>query len=102
MHALSDFQAFPAPAKINLFLHVVGQRADGYHLLQTVFCLLDFNDTIYLKPNLSGEIKRVNEVLGVPENTDLCLRAASLLQQHTTCSRGVEILVKKISPWAVV
>lgn len=98
MHALSDFQAFPAPAKINLFLHVVGQRADGYHLLQTVFCLLDFNDTIHLKPNLSGEIKRMNEVPGVPENTDLCIRAATLLQQHTKCSHGVEMQVEKNIP----
>ena len=98
MHVLSDFQAFPAPAKLNLFLHIVGQRADGYHLLQTVFCLLDFNDTIYLKPNLSGEVKRVNDVPGVPKKDDLCIRAASLLQQHTKCSRGVEMLVQKNIP----
>jgi len=98
MHALSDFQAFPAPAKLNLFLHIVGQRADGYHLLQTVFCLLDFNDTIYLKPNLSGEIKRVSDVPGVPEKDDLCIRAATLLQQHANCSRGVEMLVEKNIP----
>lgn len=98
MHVLSDFQAFPAPAKINLFLHIIGQRADGYHLLQTVFCLLDFHDTIYLKPNLSGEIKRVNDVPGVPEKDDLCIRAATLLQQHAKCSFGVEMQVEKNIP----
>lgn len=98
MQALSDFQTFPAPAKINLFLHIVGQRADGYHLLQTVFCLLDFHDTIYLKPNISGEIKRVNDVPNVPEQDDLCIRAAKLLQQHTNSSLGVEMLVEKNIP----
>ena len=47
---MHDFQPFLAPAKINLFLHITGQRADGYHELQTIFRLLDFYDTIYLKP----------------------------------------------------
>lgn len=98
MNKLRDFQAFLAPAKINLFLHIVGQRADGYHLLQTVFCLLDYHDTIYLKPNASGTIKRVNNVSGVTESDDLCIRAAKLLQQHTQCKHGVEILVEKNIP----
>ena len=98
MQALSDFQAFPAPAKLNLFLHIIGQRADGYHLLQTVFCLLDFHDTIYLKPNTSGRIKRMNDVPGVLEQSDLCIRAATLLQQHTKSSLGVEMQVEKNIP----
>jgi 4-diphosphocytidyl-2-C-methyl-D-erythritol kinase len=92
------FQAFPAPAKINLFLHIVGQRADGYHLLQTVFRLLDFSDTIYLKPTTGKAIKRVNQVANVPEAQDLCVRAATLLQQHTQCQLGVEIAVEKRIP----
>lgn len=95
---MQDFQPFLAPAKINLFLHITGQRADGYHLLQTVFCLLDFYDTIYLKPTKTGEIKRVNEVEGVPEAQDLCVRAAKLLQQYTQCELGVEIIVEKNIP----
>ena len=95
---MQDFQAFLAPAKINLFLHIVGQRADGYHLLQTVFRLLDYYDTIYLKPTDSKQIKRANDVPGVPEDNDLCIRAAKLLQQHTGCERGVEIRVKKNIP----
>jgi 4-diphosphocytidyl-2-C-methyl-D-erythritol kinase len=90
---MQDFQPFLAPAKINLFLHIVGQRADGYHLLQTVFRLLDFYDTIYLKPTTDAAIKRVNAVANVTEAQDLCIRAAKLLQQHTTCKQGVEILV---------
>ena len=95
---MQDFQAFLAPAKINLFLHIVGQRADGYHLLQTVFRLLDYYDTIYLKPTDNKEVKRTNDVPGVPEDNDLCVRAARLLQQHTGCTRGVEIFVKKNIP----
>lgn len=96
--ALQDFQRFLAPAKINLFLHIIGQRADGYHLLQTAFRLLDFYDSIYLKPTQSQAIKRINNVIGVPENQDLCVRAAKLLQQHTNCQQGVEIFVEKNIP----
>jgi 4-diphosphocytidyl-2-C-methyl-D-erythritol kinase len=95
---MQDFEPFLAPAKINLFLHITGQRSDGYHLLQTVFRLLDYYDTIYLKPTQSTIIKRVNEVAGVPESEDLCIRAAKLLQKHTQCKLGVEILVKKHIP----
>jgi 4-diphosphocytidyl-2-C-methyl-D-erythritol kinase len=95
---MQDFQPFLAPAKINLFLHIVGQRADGYHLLQTVFRLLDYYDTIYLKPTNNQQIKRANDVAGVPEDQDLCIRAARLLQQHTGCTRGVEMLVEKNIP----
>ena len=92
------FQSFLAPAKINLFLHITGQRADGYHLLQTVFRLLDLYDTIQLKPTKDGVIKRVNDVDGVPAEHDLCIRAAKLLQQHTHCQLGAEILVEKRIP----
>ncbi len=103
LHALKycpmqDFQLFLAPAKINLFLHITGQRADGYHLLQTVFRLLDFYDTIYLKPTQTSTIKRVNDIAGVPEAQDLCIRAAKLLQRYTQCSLGVEISVEKHIP----
>jgi 4-diphosphocytidyl-2-C-methyl-D-erythritol kinase len=95
---MQDFQSFLAPAKINLFLHITGQRADGYHLLQTVFRLLDFYDTIHLKPTQTNTIKRINNVAGVPETQDLCVRAAKLLQQYTQCPMGVEILVEKRIP----
>jgi len=95
---MQDFQSFLAPAKINLFLHITGQRADGYHLLQTVFRLLDFYDTIHLRPTQTSTIQRVNNVDGVPEAHDLCVRAAKLLQQYTQCPMGVDILVEKRIP----
>ncbi|MBC7698028.1 MAG: 4-(cytidine 5'-diphospho)-2-C-methyl-D-erythritol kinase [Bacteroidia bacterium] len=95
---MSGFQKFLAPAKINLFLHITGQRADGYHLLQTVFRLLDLYDNIYLKPTQTINIKRVNNIASVPEAQDLCVRAAKLLQQHTDCQQGVEIYVEKNIP----
>ena len=93
-----DFQPFLAPAKINLFLHIIGQRADGYHSLQSVFQLLDFYDPIHLKPTQTGEIKRVNDIANVPANRDLCVRAALALQQVTGCAQGVEIAVEKRIP----
>ena len=96
--AMHDFQSFLAPAKINLFLHITGQRADGYHTLQTVFQLLDFYDTIHLKPTQSGEIKRVNNIANVPASQDLCVRAAIALQQATGCKQGVDIAVEKRIP----
>jgi len=95
---MQDFQLFLAPAKINLFLHITGQREDGYHLLQTVFRLLDFYDKIHLKPTQTNAINRVNTIAGVPEAQDLCVRAATLLQQHTQCPLGVEIFVEKNIP----
>ena len=95
---MHDFQSFLAPAKINLFLHITGQRADGYHLLQTVFRLLDFYDTIQLKITQDAGIKRINQVAGVPAEQDLCVRAAKLLQQHSQCRLGAEIIVQKRIP----
>ncbi|HQO17487.1 MAG TPA: 4-(cytidine 5'-diphospho)-2-C-methyl-D-erythritol kinase, partial [Methylotenera sp.] len=95
---MQGFHSFLAPAKINLFLHITGQRADGYHQLQTVFRLLDFYDTVYLKPNNDGLIKRTNQIAGVLEADDLCIRAAKLLQQHTQSTMGVEISLEKRIP----
>ena len=95
---MQNFQAFLAPAKINLFLHITGQRADGYHTLQSVFQLLDFYDTILLNPTKNSEIKRVNEIKGVPESQDLCALAASALQKKTGCKLGVEFAVEKRIP----
>jgi len=95
---MQDFQTFLAPAKINLFLHITGVREDGYHLLQTVFQLLDFYDDIHLKVTENGLIKRVNDVDGVPEESDLCIRAAKLLQTFSNTKLGVEIKVDKRIP----
>ena len=91
------FQAFLAPAKINLFLHITGRRADGYHLLQSVFSLIDLHDTVFLKVRDDGEIHRVAENANVPEAQDLCVRAAKLLQAHSNCALGADIgLIKNI------
>ncbi len=95
---MHDFQTFLAPAKINLFLHITGQRQDGYHLLQTVFRLLTLYDTIQLKVRTDGLIHRVNAIQAVPAEHDLCVRAARLLQQHSGCPFGVDILVEKRIP----
>lgn len=70
----------PAPAKLNLFLHVTGRRADGYHLLQTAFQLLDFGDTLHFALRDDGAIERRNALPGVPQESDLTVRAARLLQ----------------------
>ena len=92
------FQRYLAPAKINLFLHVIGQRADGYHLLQTVFCLVELYDVIHLNIIDNPQIKRLNEIENVTEADDLCVRAAKLLQAHAGVSKGVEIVVEKYIP----
>ena len=88
----------PAPAKLNLFLHVVGRRADGYHLLQTAFRLLDWGDTLDFTLRTDGAIRRVNDVPGVPEDDDLVVRAARLLQQTTGCRLGADITLHKVLP----
>jgi 4-diphosphocytidyl-2-C-methyl-D-erythritol kinase len=91
-------QTYLAPAKINLFLHITGQRDDGYHTLQSVFQLLDFYDEISLNPTTSSQIKRLSNTEAVPEHTDLCVRAALALQQATGCSQGAEIAINKHIP----
>ncbi len=91
------FQAFLAPAKINLFLHITGRRADGYHLLQSVFSLIDLHDTVFLKVRDDSEIHRVTGNANVPEAQDLCVRAAKLLQAYSNCALGADIgLIKNI------
>ncbi len=87
-----------APAKLNLFLHVIGQREDGYHNLQTVFQLLDWGDTLHFTRRNDGKIIRTANLDGIPETNDLSVRAAQLLQAHTGCSYGVEIGIDKHIP----
>jgi 4-diphosphocytidyl-2-C-methyl-D-erythritol kinase len=89
---------WPAPAKLNLFLHVVGRRADGYHLLQTAFRLIDLADTIEFAPRGDGAIALARPLDGVPDADDLTVRAARLLQAETGCRRGVTIAVEKRIP----
>ena len=88
----------PAPAKLNLFLHVVGRKPDGYHLLQTLFRFIDLHDTLHFALREDGMVHRANAVEGVPEEQDLCVRAARLLQAETGCTLGVDITVEKHIP----
>ncbi|MDD5300834.1 MAG: 4-(cytidine 5'-diphospho)-2-C-methyl-D-erythritol kinase [Gallionella sp.] len=88
----------PAPAKLNLFLHVVGRRPDGYHLLQTLFRFIDLHDTLHFSLREDGVVRRTNAVEGVAEEQDLSVRAARLLQSETGCALGVDIAVEKHIP----
>lgn len=93
----------PAPAKLNLFLHVVGRRADGYHLLQSVFQLIDRGDTLHFDLRNDGRIVRTNDVPGVPEESDLIVRALRRLadafqQRHGRAVPGIDVAINKILP----
>lgn len=88
----------PAPAKVNLFLHVVGRRPDGYHLLQTAFRFIDLCDTLHFETRADGVIGRATDLPGVPEAQDLTLRAARALQQATGTRLGVQISLEKRIP----
>ncbi len=90
--------AWPAPAKLNLFLHVVGRRDDGYHLLQTVFRFIDRADTLRFTPRADGDIVLATPIPGVPPDSDLTVRAARLLQQATACRQGATIHLDKRLP----
>jgi len=88
----------PAPAKLNLFLRVIGRRSDGYHLLQTLFRFLEWGDTLHFTQRADGAIMRVSDLPGVPAEQDLVVRAARLLQAETGCRLGVEVGVDKRLP----
>jgi 4-diphosphocytidyl-2-C-methyl-D-erythritol kinase len=88
----------PAPAKINLFLHVVGRRADGYHLLQSVFVLVDWCDVLHFERRSDGALQRHDLSAVLPAN-DLSLRAARALQQASGCALGADLSVMKQVPW---
>ena len=94
MQALYDV---PAPAKLNLFLHITGQRPDGYHLLQSVFMLIDWCDTLHFERTAGTAISREDLSESLPED-DLTLRAARALQQATGCTQGAHIGVHKRIP----
>ena len=94
MKALFDV---PAPAKLNLFLHVTGRRADGYHLLQSVFMLIDWCDTLHFELRTDGQLHRHDLGTALPAN-DLILRAAGLLQQATGTPLGADIGIDKRIP----
>ncbi len=89
---------YPAPAKLNLFLHVIGRRADGYHLLQTVFRFIDYGDYLSFAVRDDGQIKLTQPLPGVAPAQDLCFRAAVALQKMSGCRLGVEITLDKKLP----
>jgi 4-diphosphocytidyl-2-C-methyl-D-erythritol kinase len=94
----SALQYWPAPAKLNLFLHVVGRRSDGYHLLQTCFQFVDLCDEIGFRVRADGRIERLAGAAGVPPEADLCVRAACALQAASGCKLGAELDVRKRIP----
>lgn len=91
-------ERWPAPAKLNLMLRIIGRRDDGYHLLQTVFQFIDLCDWIVFHPANGGRVSLKKTILGVPEADDLTIRAAKLLQTETGCEQGVCIEVEKNLP----
>ncbi|MFG6468527.1 4-(cytidine 5'-diphospho)-2-C-methyl-D-erythritol kinase [Roseateles sp. BYS87W] len=95
MKALHDLAA---PAKLNLFLHVVGKRDDGYHLLESVFVLIDWADTLHIERRDDGRLVRHDVLGGDLPADDLCLRAARLLQAETGCTYGADIHLEKRLP----
>ena len=90
--------SLPSPGKINLFLHITGQRSDGYHNLQTLFQLLDFGDKLVFRSNRSGNIKINGNIDGVDEKNNLIFHAATLLQKSTGCDLGCTIDLTKNLP----
>jgi len=99
MTSLTDnmSKSWPAPAKLNLFLHITGRRPDGYHELQTLFQILDWGDELNFVINDNGQISRARHIEGVPEAGDICIRAAKLLKARFAVKLGVQIdLVKRI------
>jgi len=94
---ISSRSVWPAPAKLNLFLHILGRRPDGYHELQTCFQFVDLCDEITIEVRTDGLIRRAVEVPGLPAEADLCIRAAKALQAASGSALGADIsLAKKI------
>src|SRR5204862_7567059 len=89
---------YPAPAKLNLFLHVVGRRPDGYHLLQTAFRLVDRCDRLRFTPRDDGTVALARPFPGIDESTELSLRAARLLFAESGSAHGVELDIEKNVP----
>ncbi|MGE6388416.1 4-(cytidine 5'-diphospho)-2-C-methyl-D-erythritol kinase [Pseudomonas sp. NPDC078416] len=88
----------PAPAKLNLMLHITGRRADGYHELQTLFQFLDYGDELSFALRDDGEVRLQTEIADVPHDSNLIVRAARALKEQSGCPHGVDIWLKKILP----
>ncbi|WOH37832.1 4-(cytidine 5'-diphospho)-2-C-methyl-D-erythritol kinase [Thalassotalea fonticola] len=94
----NSFQRFSSVAKINRFLHITGQRSNGYHELQTIFQFLDFGDSLEFKINNSGQVNLLTPIAGVSNDSNLIVKAAKRLQLQAGCSLGVEIKLQKQLP----
>ena len=92
------FKEFLAPAKLNLFLHVVNKRTDGYHNIQTVFQLISLYDHIFIKTNTSGNVRRISDHYGIQEYDDLTIKAAQILKPFCENQSGADIFIKKNIP----
>ena len=90
--------SLPAPAKLNLFLHITGRRSDGYHLLQTLFQFLDYGDTLHFTPRDDDQIRLLTELPGVHTEDNLIVRAATRLQQACSSTQGADIRLDKRLP----
>ena len=88
----------PAPAKLNLMLHITGRRADGYHELQTLFQFLDYGDELSFALRDDGEVRLHTEIADVPHDSNLTVKAARALKQQSGCPLGVDIWLKKVLP----
>ena len=95
---MNPLSAWPAPAKLNLFLHITGRRADGYHLLQTVFQFLDRGDSLEFELREDGRIQRSEGPEGIPEASDIVIKAARLLQERSGTRLGAAIKLRKSLP----
>jgi len=94
----TQFVDFPAPAKLNLFLHITGQRDNGYHDLETIFQFLDYGDTLSIAIDNSTKIELLTPIKDVNNDDNLIVKAAKLLQQKTQCQQGACIKIHKILP----
>lgn len=88
----------PSPAKLNLMLHILGRREDGYHELQTLFQFVDYGDEITFAVRDDGVIQLHTEFAGVPHDSNLIVRAAKMLQQQSGCTLGIDIWIDKVLP----
>lgn len=95
---LRALYGLPAPGKLNMFLHVVGRRADGYHLLQSPMVLIDWADVLHFELRADGQLRRMDLGPALPAD-DLCLRAARALQAASGSTLGVDIAIHKHLPW---
>jgi len=88
----------PAPAKLNLMLHILGRRPDGYHELQTIFQFLDYGDELTFALREDGEVRLQTDIEGVPHDSNLIVKAARALKEQSGCEQGVDIWLKKVLP----